>query len=221
DQYIEIAKGRLYLEGAGKESASTALRITLDNLCRMFAPFVPYFAEECYSSLRAERVHHQPWVDFSYEDPESRTQGESLVALVSELRRYKHDRSMALNAPLGMVTIYTGQNPDPSGDVSRVLNAEVRWRKEKPSLEKELKEIKFNMGVIGPQFKKRARDFMAAVRALPLDDLIHPPATLMVDGEEMAVPANAFTPQFSYLVEGKKVDLLRIGEAFVTIPQSS
>jgi valyl-tRNA synthetase len=221
DQYIELAKGRLYLEGAGKESAAVALRISLDALCRMTAPFTPYFSEECYSYLRSERVHRQPWVDFTFEDAEARWKGEILVSLVSELRRYKHDRGMALNAPMGQITIYSDRFLDGTGDAARALNADIRWRTQRPTLERELQEIKFNMGVIGPLFKKRARDFMEAVRALPVPALVNPPATLLVGGEEVSIPENAFTPQFSYLVEGKKVDMLRIGEMFVTIPQAS
>jgi valyl-tRNA synthetase len=221
DQYIELAKGRLYMEGDGKESAGRALRITLDALCRMIAPFVPYFAEECYSCLGGERVHHQPWVDFTFEDEAARLRGDTLIALVAELRRYKHDRGMALNAPMGRITIYTDHFLDEAGDASRALNAEIQWRKETPSLERELKEIKFNMGVIGPRFKKQARTFMEVVRSLPMEQLVQPPETLSLDGEEVPVPENSFTPLFSYIVEGKKVDLIRIGGMFVTIPQPS
>ncbi|MDD1673054.1 MAG: valine--tRNA ligase [Methanomicrobiales archaeon] len=221
DQYIELAKGRLYTKGAEKESAATALRIVLDTLTRMTAPFTPHFADECYSYLRGERVHRKPWVDFVFENAEARSGGDALIGLVSELRRYKHDQGMALNAPLGQINVYTKRTLDDAGDAARALNADVRWRKELPALERELREVRFNMGVIGPQLKKRAKDFMEAIRSLPVDKLVNPPASIMVNGEKISVPENAFSPQFSYLVEGKKVDLIRIGEMFVTIPQSS
>ncbi|HNT07703.1 valine--tRNA ligase, partial [Methanoculleus sp.] len=38
DDYIEIAKGRLYAEGDGRASAASALRTTMDILCRLLAP---------------------------------------------------------------------------------------------------------------------------------------------------------------------------------------
>jgi valyl-tRNA synthetase len=221
DQYIELVKGRLYTRGPGQESAGRALRITLDALCRMLAPFVPYFAEECYSCLGGDRVHHQSWVDLVFEDTAARSDGDTLIALVAELRRYKHDRGMALNAPMGRIVIYAGRFMDEAGDASRALNADIWWRKETPSLERELKEIRFNMGVIGPRFKKQARAFMEAVRALPVEQLVQPPRTLSLDGEEITVPEDSFTPLFTYIVEGRRVDLIRIGEMFVTIPQSS
>jgi valyl-tRNA synthetase len=77
------------------------------------------------------------------------------------------------------------------------------------------------MGVIGPRFKKQARTFMEVVRSLPMEQLVQPPETLSLDGDEVPVPENSFTPLFSYIVEGKKVDLIRIGGMFVTIPQPS
>lgn len=219
DQYIELTKGRLYLEDDSRESARAALWITLDILCRMLAPFTPHFAEECYAHLAGESVHSQPWIRFSFEDAGARAQGTALNAIVAELRRYKHDHGLALNAPFGRVTIYREIPLQDGGDAARALNAEVRWRVEKPVLERELKEVKFNMAVIGPRLKHRAKSFMEAVRSLPLPALIDPPEHILIDGEMVSIPENAFIPHFTYTVEGEKVDLLTFGDAFVTIRQ--
>jgi len=220
DQYIELTKSRLYMNDGSRESARAALWITLDALCRMLAPFTPHFAEECYSYLTGKSVHTQPWVKFSFEDTNARAQGATLIAIVAELRRHKHDRGLALNAPFGRVTIYREIPLEDGGDAARALNAEVRWRGEKPVLERELKDVKFNMAVIGPRLKNRAKTFMEAVRSLPLSAMIDPPDHILIDGEEVTLPADAFVPQFTYTVEGEKVDLLTIGDAFVTIRQA-
>ena len=50
DNYIELVKGRLYLNDPSRKSACLVLQTAFDALCRMLAPFTPYFAEECYSS---------------------------------------------------------------------------------------------------------------------------------------------------------------------------
>ncbi len=221
DQYIELAKGRLYMEDPSRDSSRTALFTTLDALCRILAPFIPYFAEECYHHLSGISVHQQPWIDFTYEDAEARRNGDLLVNLVAEIRRYKHDHGIALNAPLGQVTIYTKEPLEDAGDAARTLNAEIRWRTERPALEQELTDIKFNMAVIGPVFKKKAKDFMKAVRGLPIEAVISPPPTISLDGGEVPIPSDAFVPQFSYTVEGKRVDLFTIGETFVTIQQGA
>jgi valyl-tRNA synthetase len=76
------------------------------------------------------------------------------------------------------------------------------------------------MAVIGPSFRKKAASFMTAVRGLPPDRLENPPGTIVVDGEELLVPSGAFSPQFSYLVGGEKVDMVRIGYVIVTVQRT-
>jgi valyl-tRNA synthetase len=140
DQYIELIKGRLYMDIQSSESGRVALRIALDALCRMLAPISPHFAEECYHYLTGTSVHEMKWVDFSYEDPMIRKNGELLVAVVSELRRLKHEKGIALNAPFGSVTIYSDSKIDDGGDAARALNAQVQWRTERPIFREELED---------------------------------------------------------------------------------
>lgn len=69
DSYIELAKLRARGDGrdeAGRGSAVAGLRLGLDVLLRLFAPFLPYVTEEVWSwSLAAERgepsIHGAPW----------------------------------------------------------------------------------------------------------------------------------------------------------------
>jgi valyl-tRNA synthetase len=221
DEYIELVKGRLYSEGQERESAVATLAITLDALVRMLAPFLPHFSEECYHHLKGRSVHREPWVTFEYSDSDAREKGDILAGIVSGLRTYKHDRGMALNAPFGRLTIYTKSSLDDAGDTARALNAEVLWRMEEPVLEKRIKEVKFNMGIIGPAFKGRAREFMDAVRELPPESLEHPPATIALGGDEVPVPAGAFSPSFSYAIGGKDVDVVTLGDVIVAVERSS
>jgi valyl-tRNA synthetase len=220
DNYIELTKGRLYGSEKERAGACLALELTLDALCRLMAPFIPHFAEECYSFLEKGSVHRQPWVLFTREDAQARTEGDMLAGLVSELRRYKHEQGLALNAPLGKVTIHAPHTIDDAGDASRALNAEVSWSRGEAMPERVISDITFNMAVIGPSFRKKAAAFMTAVRGLPPDRLENPPETIAVDGEELSVPAGAFSPQFSYLVGGEKVDVVRIGDVIVTVQRT-
>ncbi len=218
DEYIELAKGRLYMGGADRESACLALRTTFDSLCRMLAPFTPYFAEECYSYLSSNSVHKQEWTKFSYADAEALREGDLIVSVVSELRRYKHEQGLALNAPLGKVTVYSGTSSiDDAGDAARTLNAEVHWSNDRAHLEQVVCDVQFNLGVIGPALRKQAKGFMDAVRALPKDQLISPPSTILVGGDEITVPTGAFLPKFAYMVGGQKVDVVNVGDVIVTV----
>jgi len=87
DTFIELAKARARGEGgadeAGRGSAVAALRLGLDVLLRLFAPFLPYVSEEVWSWLFAAEkgepcVHRAPWpgpADFAAiplpDDPQS------------------------------------------------------------------------------------------------------------------------------------------------------
>ena len=221
DDYIEIAKGRLYAEENSRASACSALRTTMDVLFRLLAPIIPHFAEECYHHLTGRSVHSEAWPEFAYDDDEARRHGDLLVKTVAELRRYKHDRGMALNAPLGHVTIYAPEPIDDAGDAGRALNADARWNTGTPRLEEIVSGVDFDMAVIGPALRKLARPFMEAVKALPPEQIRNPPATLMVNGKEIPVPREAFTPKIAYRVAGEEVDVLTLGDVVVTIGHST
>jgi valyl-tRNA synthetase len=218
DNYIELVKGRLYTGEASRKSALLVLHTAFDALCKMLAPFTPYFAEECYSHLhKGASVHKQPWVSFTYDDESARSEGNLLVQLVSEVRKYKHDSGLALNAPLGRVTIYGPHTVDDGGDTGRTLNAEVHWRSDAAKLDRVITGIDFNRAIIGPVFRKQAQAFMTAVAALPQNQLENPPKTIILDGTEVEIPKDAFAPKFSYMEEGAKVDVITVNDVIVTI----
>ncbi|HEU17701.1 MAG TPA: valine--tRNA ligase, partial [Methanolinea sp.] len=221
DNYIELVKGRLYSDEPGRDSACRALTRTLDTLCRLMAPFTPHFAEECYSYLGRGSVHFAGWPVCEYDDPDAARDGDLLALVVADIRRYKHERGMALNAPLGKVTIFSPLFGDDSGDAARALNAEVVWRRETARLEKVMGDVQFNMAVIGPAFRKQARAFMDAVRALPPESLENPPDSIEVDGTAMPLPKDAFFPTYTYMEEGEKVDVLNVGDVIVTIQHTA
>lgn len=221
DNYIEIVKGRLYGEGEGRGSALYVLRTVVDAICKMLAPVTPFFAEECYSHLTGgeKSVHEQPWVEIGFRDEDAKVKGELVVKVVSEVRRYKHDKGIALNAPLGHVNAYSPMEINDSGDASATLNADVVWRSDKPSLQKVVSDVSFNMGLIGPKLRKKARGYMDAVRALPDEEKAAPPASVSVDGEEIDIIAGSFEPVYTYRVAGEEVDVLHIADDVIVTVQ--
>ncbi|MHC1626236.1 MAG: valine--tRNA ligase [Methanoculleaceae archaeon] len=219
DDYIELVKGRLYSGSPERESACSALKTTIDLLCRVLAPFIPHFAEECYHHLHggSRSVHTQSWPVLEADDPEAARKGDLLVRVVSEIRRYKHDRGMALNAPLGRVTVYVDEPIDDAGDAGRAVNADLRWITGQPELERVVTDVSFDMSVVGPAFRRSARAFMDAVRALPPGEIINPPRTIVVDGKEMEIPSGAFSPVYQYRMGGEAVDVITLDDVVITI----
>jgi valyl-tRNA synthetase len=221
DNYIELVKGRLYKDDNSRKGACLALHTAFDALCRLLAPFTPYFAEECYSHLSpGKSVHKQPWVAFTYDDDAARMEGNLLVQVVAEVRKYKHDAGLALNAPLGKVTIYAPHTVNDEGDTGRTLNADVHWRTDAAKLDRVITDIDFNRSVIGPTFRKQAQAFMVAIKALSPEQLANPPKTIMLEGTETAIPENAFSPKYSYMEEGAKVDVITVNDVILTIAKA-
>jgi valyl-tRNA synthetase len=111
DDYIELAKSRLYGRGGdeGKESARYALYKTLVTLGNLLAPFAPFFAEEMHSYIgNGGSVHRAQWPEPVPEeiDADAEAQGDLIADIVRAVRHYKSEQGIALNAPLGTVRIY-------------------------------------------------------------------------------------------------------------------
>lgn len=214
DNYIEIVKGRLY-GGAGRDGACVTIKTALNTLCRMLAPYTPYFAEEIWSVAFEGSVHKQPWVDFTFSDSTALVDGETLVRVVSEVRRYKHDKNLALNAPLGIVTVYTSSVIDDNGDGSQALNCSLKFMAGKPELKQIVTGVSFNMGIIGPALRGQAKGFMQAVEALPKELLLDMPKTITVGSEEIAIPEGSVIPKMSYTVAGAAVEIIAAEENLI------
>lgn len=113
DDYLELVKERAYdSEGAdpvGATSARTALRLALDVLLRLFAPFLPFVTEEVWSWWQAGSVHTSGW-PLPEELPKA-GHTELLDAVsraLVELRGAKSTRKMPMRTPILAVTISAG-----------------------------------------------------------------------------------------------------------------
>jgi valyl-tRNA synthetase len=114
DNYLEMAKGRLYADnGPLTPAAKTTLARVLSILLRLLAPFLPHVTEKAYRHLfldgDADRsIHRACWpekedtlYDRAYHDL-----GEVLIAIATAVRRFKSERELSLGTPLARIVLH-------------------------------------------------------------------------------------------------------------------
>ena len=134
DDYLELVKSRAYgNEGeAAAGSANRALALALSVQLRLFAPFLPFVAEEVWSWWREGSVHRAAWPDSS--ELRAAAGGadglalEAASAALGEVRRAKTEARVSLKAEVvklvvrdtaGRLAALRGV----SGDLERASNA--------------------------------------------------------------------------------------------------
>ncbi len=125
DDYLELVKARAYESGAAAASAHAALRLALDVLLRLFAPFLPFVTEEVWSWWRSGSVHRAAWpsalpsaLPSAGRDawpPGGRGAGDpAVLAVASEvLRRIRKAKSEARLSMRAEVSRLTVSGPEP------------------------------------------------------------------------------------------------------------
>ncbi len=107
DDYVELVKNRAYeINTAEANSALHALRLAIETLLKLFAPFLPFVVEEVWSWWRAGSVHCQPWpstTEFGLPgDPEI---AKIAAGALAEIRRHKTAEKRSLATPVLSCTI--------------------------------------------------------------------------------------------------------------------
>jgi valyl-tRNA synthetase len=111
DNHVELVKARAYGELGPDvaESARHTLRLALDTMLRLFAPFLPFVTEEVWSWVNDGSVHRSSWPDAS--ELRALAQGQStLVSLVAadvlgEIRKAKTEAKRSLITPVISVLV--------------------------------------------------------------------------------------------------------------------
>jgi valyl-tRNA synthetase len=109
DDYLELVKVRAYTsEGPEQQSTVTALRLALSALLRLFAPVLPFVAEEAWSWFHEKSVHTANWPDAS--EFGGADQGDlALLTIASQvlidIRRAKTEAKVSQKTPIESATI--------------------------------------------------------------------------------------------------------------------
>jgi valyl-tRNA synthetase len=120
DDYVELVKGRAYGSrgDAAAASARTALRTALDTLLRLFAPVMPFAAEEAWSWWHDASVHLGPWPSplGTGGDPELL---DPVCAVMSEVRRAKTEAKQSQRAEVADLRVWVPAERRASIDAGR------------------------------------------------------------------------------------------------------
>ncbi|MEV4142175.1 valine--tRNA ligase [Amycolatopsis sp. NPDC049691] len=106
DDYVELVKGRAYgdLGAAEAASAQAALVTALSAVLRLFAPFLPFAAEEVWSWWQEGSVHRASWpaAPAVEGDPELLALAGEVIAAV---RRAKTDAKVSMRSAVETLTV--------------------------------------------------------------------------------------------------------------------
>lgn len=128
DNYLELAKGRLYKEigdEAGHHSACATLYFVQKAILQLFAPFFPFMTEELFSELyprefsEIKSIHAQGnWPKTSEFDVNNNiahlNQGDSAIDILSAVRKMKSDLKQSMRLPIIKLTLSSA--PEKSSD---------------------------------------------------------------------------------------------------------
>ncbi|MDX3071429.1 valine--tRNA ligase [Streptomyces sp. MI02-7b] len=106
DDYVELVKSRAY---AGDASALATLSLALSVQLRLFAPFLPFVAEEVWSWWQEGSVHRAPWPDADAFGAAA-ADGDPLVldtarAAVTAVRRAKSEARLSMRTDVAGLVV--------------------------------------------------------------------------------------------------------------------
>lgn len=116
DNYLEIAKDRLYNSSNYSHEAVLSAKYTLHegllSLLKLMAPIMPYVTEEIYDMHfrrieNKESIHVSAWPIYNNElvNDKIESLGDIIVSIISEIRKYKSQNNMSMVAPVKRLII--------------------------------------------------------------------------------------------------------------------
>ena len=127
DNYLELAKARLYGEpGPARSAAQWTLYQTLLTVLKLLAPHLPYITEEIYQGLfrqweSATSIHLSSWPAEQplWMDTPSEEAGKALLDILRQVRRYKAEYGLSVGAELASLCIHIA--PEQRATIEQML----------------------------------------------------------------------------------------------------
>ncbi|MFB6104420.1 MAG: valine--tRNA ligase [Halobacteriaceae archaeon] len=230
DDYLELVKGRLYTGRPGeRDAARHALYTVLTGVTRLLAPFAPFVTEEVWAQLpgTTDSVHTADWPTVPAVEDATADRGAIVAGVAREIRAWKSEQGMALNAPLDRVELYLeADRPLDTYDLSETVDAPIRLETGSPDVELHPVAVDPDHAEIGPAYRDRAGDVVAALEATdPAEiqaqlDTGDGTVTLDLDGETVDLDPSMVSVREELRAEsGEEVAVLDVdGVTVVVVP---
>jgi valyl-tRNA synthetase len=89
--------------------------------------------------------------------------GETAMAVISALRRYKTDAGLPLNADLDTVAVFGNAAGFEDAIASAMHVADLRVHDETPEIETSIADVDLDYSLVGPEYGERVGDIEAAI----------------------------------------------------------
>jgi valyl-tRNA synthetase len=96
DWYVELAKTPLYSDDeAAAARTRQVLGFVLDQMLKLLHPVIPFVTDELWSALTGQdSVMMAQWPSYDFSDPAAEAEVQSLMRLVTEVRRFRSDQGL-------------------------------------------------------------------------------------------------------------------------------
>jgi len=168
DHYIEMIKSSIY-EKKNIDSIKYTLYTLGIGTLKLFAPFFPHITEELYQNHYAQfegdkSIHISSWPEPLLIDDEKEKAGEFVKNYISQVRSWKSEQGIPLNAPVESIATYASKKvisqikPNESIIKSTLKYPENhKFMEGMPSTEEKITKIMPIYAKIGPDFKADAK----------------------------------------------------------------
>ncbi len=201
-------------EGIGERVESVHLQ-RYPSVEEILEPLISY--DEEFGKLRDFK---DDWSKLSEGMSVIEEKGEIIRDIVAAVRRFKHEKGMALNAPLKRVMIFC-RTPIDVRDIAGAVNADVELLKEMPRIEVRVKGIKPKYNILGPMFRDKVKEIVKAVNSLGEEEKKRLASggevEVEVGGERVRLKAEWFSFELEKVLGGAGVEVLELERAVVVI----
>ena len=223
DDYVEMVKGR----------KDAAVRYTLYHVflrgLQLLAPFMPHITEEVYQNLyrrfeQTKSIHLTAWPTPMFHDEEAEDAGTAAAEVLAQLRAWKSEKKLAVNADLDCLEIVGGH-----ADLYRLAEEDLQQGARTKQLiiaahadlTEKVEAVKPVYAKLGPAFKEKAKAIAKAIEQTPLEQLAAQltagKVTLATTDGPVELTPDFFETKKTLTLNGRDVETVQVGDALLVI----